>query len=191
MTAGIDELATAVTVVTDRVADRLIEAIEHDDAARNGTRTAAVALAGDERRQQLLVGAWISEEVTSLNEERLLRGVRSLSAREEQHVRARAVAELTGAGPLEPYLSDPLVEEIDVNGPGSTWVTYTDGRKIDVGRLWASAAELTALWSCMVTSPENCTVTLRKLQGKCHHVAGDTGQLLPAHHCCPAEAASG
>jgi Flp pilus assembly CpaF family ATPase len=54
------------------------------------------------------------------------------------------VAELTGAGPLEPYLSDPLVEEIDVNSAASTWVTYTDGRKVDVGRLWSSANELTS-----------------------------------------------
>ena len=54
------------------------------------------------------------------------------------------VADLTGAGPLEPFISDPDVEEIDVNGPDSTWVTYTDGRKVDVGSLWTSAAELTA-----------------------------------------------
>jgi Flp pilus assembly CpaF family ATPase len=51
---------------------------------------------------------------------------------------------LTGAGPLEPYLDDPDVEEIDVNSHRSTWITYVDGRKVDVGALWASAAELTA-----------------------------------------------
>jgi len=133
-----------IVLVTDRVADRLIEAIEHDDARRSSSKTTGVALAGDERRQQLLVGAWISEEVTSLNEERLQRGTRQLNQADEHHVRSRVVAELTGAGPLEPYLSDPMVEEIDVNSPDSTWVTYTDGRKIDVGRLWASATELTS-----------------------------------------------
>ena len=140
----IDELDQAVTLVTDRVADRLIEAIEHDDSARSASRTTGTALAGDERRQQLLVGAWISDEVTSLNEARLQRGSRPLAQHEEHQVRARVVAELTGAGPLEPYLSDPMVEEVDVNGPDSTWVTYTDGRKVDVGRLWASAGELTS-----------------------------------------------
>lgn len=139
-----DELDATITLVTDRVADRLIEAIEHDDTARSSSKTTGVALAGDERRQQLLVGAWIIEEITSVNEERLQRGTRPLSQSDEHHVRARVVAELTGAGPLEPYLSDPMVEEVDVNGPDSTWVTYTDGRKIDVGRLWASAAELTS-----------------------------------------------
>lgn len=146
------EIDSAIALVTDRVAERLIEAIEHDEVTRSSARAmstgASIAtgapLAGDARRQQLLVGAWISDEVTSVNEARLQRGIRPLSQVEEQHVRARVVAELTGAGPLEPYLSDPTVEEIDVNSPASTWVTYTDGRKIDVGRLWGSAAELTA-----------------------------------------------
>ena len=141
--AGLDDdgLDAAISLVTDRVADRLIEAIEHDDGSGG---TAGVGLAGDERRQQLLVGAWIGDEVTTINEARLQRGSRPLSQHDEHHVRARVVAELTGAGPLEPYLSDPLVEEIDVNGHESTWVTYTDGRKVDVGRLWASPADLTS-----------------------------------------------
>jgi Flp pilus assembly CpaF family ATPase len=139
-----EDLDEAIRLVTDAVADRLIEAIEHDDAARSSSQATGLALATDVRRQQLLVGAWINEAATSLNEARLQRGTRPLSQHEEQHVRSRVVAELTGAGPLEPYLTDPMVEEVDVNGPDSTWVTYTDGRKVDVGRLWASAAELTS-----------------------------------------------
>jgi Flp pilus assembly CpaF family ATPase len=139
-----EDLDHAIALMTDRVADRLIEAIEQDDAARSSSRANGAALAGDERHQQLLVGALVSDEVTSVNEERLQRGARPLSQHEEHHVRARVVAELTGAGPLQPYLTDPMVEEVDVNGPDSTWVTYTDGRKVDVGRLWASAADLTA-----------------------------------------------
>jgi len=138
------DLNETVITVTDRVADRLIEAIEHDDAHRSNRPTPGISLAADELRQQLLVGAWISDEIATVNEERLQRGDRPLSTTPEQIVRRRVVAELTGAGPLEPFLSDPEVEEIDVNGPDSTWVTYTDGRKIDVGALWSSAAELTA-----------------------------------------------
>ena len=147
-----EDLDHAIALVTDRVADRLIEAIEQDDAVRSSSRTTGTALAGDERHQQLLVGALISDEVTSVNEERLQRGTRPLSQHEEHHVRSRVVAELTGAGPLQPYLSDPMVEEVDVNGPDSTWVTYTDGRKVDVGRLWASAADLTSFQKRMARS---------------------------------------
>ena len=141
----VDESRATVSLLTDRVASRLIEAIEHDDAQHSERRTPGLSLAADERRQQLLVGAWIGDEIATVNEERLQRGERPLSISREQHVRARVVAELTGAGPLEPFISDPDVEEIDVNGPDSTWVTYTDGRKVDVGALWTSAAELTAL----------------------------------------------
>ncbi len=139
-----DQSRATVSLVTDRVASRLIEAIEHDDAQRSARRTPGLSLATDERRQQLLVGAWIGDEIATVNEERLHRGERPLSISHEQNVRARVVADLTGAGPLEPFISDPDVEEIDVNGPDSTWVTYTDGRKVDVGSLWTSAAELTA-----------------------------------------------
>ena len=97
------------------------------------------------------MGAWIVEAIATVNEERLHRGERPLSISREQNVRGRVVADLTRAGPLEPFISDPDVEEIDVNGPDSTWVTYTDGRKVDVGSLWTSAAELTGFgsgWRC-------------------------------------------
>jgi Flp pilus assembly CpaF family ATPase len=137
-----EDVRTLVRTVTDRVAQRLIEAIEQDEAHR--ADRSGLALATDQRRQQLLIGSWIVDEITSVNEERLLRGDRPLTTTSEQVVRARVVAELTGAGPLEPYISDPDVEEIDVNGPDSTWVTYTDGRKVDVGALWESTGELTA-----------------------------------------------
>ncbi len=147
MTSHIDageDLDQAIALVTDEVADRLIDAIEHDDSTRSASGATAPALATDERRQKLLVGAWISDAVTSLNEARLRRAARPLTQHEEHHVRSRVVAELTGAGPLDPYVTDPMVEEIDVNSSDSTWVTYTDGRKVDVGRLWASEAELTS-----------------------------------------------
>ncbi len=130
----------AVGRITDRVAQRLVDAIEQDAERPADQRT----LATDERHQQLLVGAWIGEEMATVNEMRLRDGLAPFDGPAEQAVRARVVADLTGAGPLEPYLDDPDVEEIDVNGPASTWVTYRDGHKVDVGRLWSSAAELTA-----------------------------------------------
>lgn len=135
------EFNNVLSVVLDRVATRLIDAIERDDVARPEGRA---PLAGDERRQQLLVGAWISDEVTAVNEDLLQDGLSPLDQKTEQTLRSLVVAELTGAGPLERFLNDSLVEEIDVNSAESTWVTYTDGRKVDVGRLWESSADLTA-----------------------------------------------
>ena len=97
----------------------MIEAIEHDDAQRSPRRTPGLSLAAS-RPTSFLVGAWIVEEIATVNEERLHRGERPLSIDHEQNVHARVVAELTGAGPLEPFISDPDVEEIDVNGHDST-----------------------------------------------------------------------
>lgn len=132
----------ALSVVIDRVAARLIDAVERDDTEpRTPGRE---PLARDPRRQQLLVGAWISDEIAELNEARLRDGRRPLDQHDESRLRAAVVAELTGSGPLEAYLSDPTVEEVDVNSHLSTWVTYIDGRKVDVGQLWATSTDLTS-----------------------------------------------
>jgi hypothetical protein len=132
-----------VRLVTDRVAGRLVEAIELDESQPDPGPT-RVPLAADALRQQLLVGSWLSDEIAGVNEERMRRGERPLSEHDDRDVRARVVAELTGAGPLDPYMSDATIEEIDVNSHRSTWVTYADGRKVDVGSLWESSADLTA-----------------------------------------------
>ncbi len=143
---GIDtDRAAMVRFVTDRVAARLVESIEQDEHEhQDGRATTDVPLAGDARRQQLMVGAWLSDEIATVNQDRMHRGDPPLSEMADREIRSRVVAELTGTGPLEPYMSDPTVEEIDVNGHRSTWVTYSDGRKVDVGQLWDSAADLTA-----------------------------------------------
>lgn len=141
----VDDTASLVRFVTDRVAGRMVEAIEHDETEHHDSQdTRITPLAGDARRQQLLVGAWLSEEIAFVNQDRMRRGEPPLSESSDRDIRSRVVAELTGTGPLEPFMTDPDVEEIDVNSHESTWVTYSDGRKIDVGRLWESSADLTA-----------------------------------------------
>ena len=134
------ELDETVSTVTERVSRRLIDAVESEVAdEQGGTR-----LGTDDRHRQLMLGAWIGEELRSVNEERLGQGIGPLDEVAERLLRTRVVAEISGSGPLEPFLNDPTVEEIDVNSADTTWVTYGDGRKVDVGRLWASAADLTA-----------------------------------------------
>jgi pilus assembly protein CpaF len=130
-----------VSSVVDRVATRLVEAIEADELERGDRH---LPLSADSRRQQLLVGAWLSEEIAVVNQNRMRGGDAPLGEAADRDVRVRVVAELTGSGPLESFMSDPLVEEIDVNSHLSTWVTYADGRKLDVGSLWSSSADLTA-----------------------------------------------
>jgi Flp pilus assembly CpaF family ATPase len=130
--------------IVDRVTDRLVTAIEEDEDLGVRRTVGDVPLVADARRQQLLVGAWIGDEIANENAGLLALGQRPLDEWTEQRLRTVVAAELTGAGPLEPYLSDPEVEEVDVNSPSSTWVTYVDGRKVDVGALWRDSAELTA-----------------------------------------------
>ncbi len=140
-----DDRAALVRHVTDRVAARLVEAIEEEASKPSpGHRGRRGALNGDVRRQQLAVGVWLGEEIAALNQERMHRGEPSLDESVDREIRARVVAELTGAGPLDPYVTDPDVEEVDVNSHESTFVTYNDGRKVDVGALWESQADLTA-----------------------------------------------
>jgi len=134
------ELDDVVATITERVSRRLIDEVESEAHRDPDSRR----LAGDDRHRDLLVGAWIGDELRDLNEERLARGLGLLDELSDRRIRSRVIADVTGAGPLEPYLTDPSVEEIDVNGPDRTWVTYADGRKVDVGRLWASAADLTS-----------------------------------------------
>jgi Flp pilus assembly CpaF family ATPase len=145
LASSADDRGALVRFVTDRVAVRLVEAIEHDETDRHeGLATAGAPLAGDARRQQLMVGAWLSEEIATVNQDRMRSGDAPLPEMIDREIRSRVVAELTGTGPLEPYMTDPLVEEIDVNSHVSTWVTYSDGRKVDVGALWDSPTDLTA-----------------------------------------------
>ena len=140
-----NEQTALVRFVTDRVAARLVEAIELDESRRHDTdQTGVASLADDPRRQQLLVGSWLGDELSRVNHDRMQRGESPLTSAVDRELRARVVAELTGSGPLEPFMSDPSVEEIDVNSYASTWVTYSDGRKLDVGQLWETDSDLTA-----------------------------------------------
>lgn len=142
---GDAELRQMVAAVSGRIASQLADAIEGDAFVASGDPASTPAsLHDDARRQQLLVGRWLTDEVTRLNGVRLSAGVAPLSAVDDAELRRRVAAELTGAGPLQALMDDPDIEEIDVNSHRSTWVTYRDGRKCDVGRLWESAEHLTA-----------------------------------------------
>ena len=58
------ELDETVSTVTERVSRRLIDAVESEVAdEQGGTR-----LGTDDRHRQLMLGAWIGEELRSVNE---------------------------------------------------------------------------------------------------------------------------
>jgi len=119
--------------LVDRVADRLILAIEGDEVGPL-----------DRPSQERLVGHWVTEELREIDRRLIRAGEAPLDHRSRVGLVANVVAEVLGAGPLESLLRDPDVEEIDVNSAAHTWVTRSDGSKVDIGRLWASDGELTA-----------------------------------------------
>jgi Flp pilus assembly CpaF family ATPase len=136
--------------LTARLSSRLVDAIESDTESRThvglGTSDGQrrVGLREDRARLELLMGRWMAEEIARLNQIRLQSGAGLLDEYTERSLRAAAYAETVGAGPLESYMSDPDVEEIDVNSHAVTWVSYSDGRKEHVGQLWDSADDLHA-----------------------------------------------
>jgi pilus assembly protein CpaF len=137
--------------LTDRLTQRMVEAIQADTAGegREGRR---LAIREDRPRLELLMGRWMAEEVARINQARLQRGDGLLEPAIDRELRARAYAETVGAGPLDQYMNDTGVEEIDVNSHRSTWVSYSDGRKINVGQLWDSAEDLLAFQSRLTLS---------------------------------------
>jgi pilus assembly protein CpaF len=136
--------------LTARLSSRLVDAIENDAASTNLAGLSAadglrrIGLREDRARLELLMGRWMAEEIAHINQARLQRGDGLLDEYTERTVRAAAYAETVGAGPLEQYMHDPEVEEIDVNSHRVTWVSYSDGRKEALGQLWDSADDLYA-----------------------------------------------
>ena len=150
-----------VRELTNRLSQRMVEAIQANTDAdtvtpgregREGREGRRLAIREDRPRLELLMGRWMSEEVARLNQARLQRGDGLLDAITDRELRALAYAETVGAGPLERFMHDPLVEEIDVNSHLVTWVSYGDGRKVNVGQLWDSPDELLAFQSRLTLS---------------------------------------
>lgn len=141
-------VAGLTAVIAERLVDQQAEVAEMGALADPGLTAVADAVGGHDDSvavvEQLLIGRWLNDALVDLNRERIERGEEPFDVMTERSIRASVVAELTGSGPLEPYLSDPDVEEVDVNSHLSTWVSYADGRKVDVGQLWSSSAQLTA-----------------------------------------------
>lgn len=83
-----------------------------DDAVREYAKAVIIDLV----REYVDAHALAGRNVPSLGEERLL---------------AEAVYnEIFELGRLQPFVNDPDVENIDVNGCDQVWITYTDGRKV-------------------------------------------------------------
>ncbi|MFF3671595.1 CpaF family protein [Microtetraspora malaysiensis] len=102
----------AVREILPKVTEALDDAgTTGDDAIREFAKAAITNLVREYVDNRALAG----KDVPSLTEERLL---------------AEAVYnEIFELGRLQPFVDDPEVENIDVNGCDQVWITYSDGRK--------------------------------------------------------------
>ena len=99
-----DPVTSAIGLITDRVRDRV--------------RRDGVDLAAD--IDGALAARYVHDEVQAYSEH-ALGGSQPLLA-DEVAVTRQVVATLTGFGALQPFLDDPSVEELWINGPGSVFI---------------------------------------------------------------------
>lgn len=88
---------------------------------------------------------WINDEVALWSSAAAAeRGV-SPTAAEDDALRRAVYDLLFRAGRLQPYLDDPRVEDIFINGPDEVWLDYGDGERQRVGAIADSEEELLEL----------------------------------------------
>jgi Flp pilus assembly CpaF family ATPase len=115
-------LRSAITEVLAQVASRLHDGVGEPEA-----------------------GAIIRDAVR-LWSERQVRGGGLVPSPADREVLAQAVYDQRyGLGPLAPYLRDPDVENVDVNGCDQVWITYSTGERVAGPPVAASDEDLQAM----------------------------------------------
>ena len=82
--------------------------------------------------QQELARTLIQDEIDHLVRERMRTGQAVPSPEDELAIAEAAFAAQFGLGRLQPYVDDPLVENIEAHGFDNVWVGYADGRDLRV-----------------------------------------------------------
>lgn len=119
------------------VAERLAAHAGTAEGAEEGGRATAVRVAR----------AVLAERATA----RLATGGELPGAAEEDEI-VRILADmLFGLGLLQPFVEDPAVENIDVIGADTAFVTYADGRKLQVGPVALDDDELVSMVRSLAT----------------------------------------
>jgi len=128
---------TLVRRLRRRVADRL----SNELVAMRQRRGAELSSAD----QRMLGRALVDEEVADRVGARARDGQPSPSAAAEDALAAAVFAALFGLGRLQPYVDDPQIENIDVDGCDRVWLSYADGRLVKTGPIADSDDELVEL----------------------------------------------
>ncbi|WP_298456623.1 CpaF family protein [uncultured Cellulomonas sp.] len=97
------------------VAERLAARLQVEQITDHGSR-------------RELARSLVAEELSDRARAQVREGVDRWSARTEMGIAAAVMADLFGLGRLQPLVDDPNVENIEVDGHDSVWVSYADGR---------------------------------------------------------------
>lgn len=100
--------------VAERLSDRL--------------RSDGEALSADDERALTL--SLISAELASMAEEAYRQGDSPIDETAERELSKAVFARLWGLGRLQPYIDDPDLANIHVNGYDNVWLVYRDGSKV-------------------------------------------------------------
>src|SRR5271170_3748312 len=94
-----------------------------DELASLGTTSLSVA----DRRE--MARSVVLDRLRRLGADRVASGQTPPNALEEQELAQGVFDALFGLGRLQSLVDDSRIENIDVNGCESTWITYADGSK--------------------------------------------------------------
>jgi pilus assembly protein CpaF len=95
--------------------------------------------------QRALAGSLTRRWLAEVAAERAAGGLAPLDAPSEERVAREVLDALFGAAALQPYLDDPTVREIRLNGADVGFIIRTDGRKEPLPRLVKNDGELIGL----------------------------------------------
>lgn len=113
--------------------------------AEVSARMADVARAGDVGDRPTLVAQLVGDVLREYNVAALGGGRAPMAAEVEEQLRRSMLDAFLGLGDLQPYIDDPDIENIDVNGCDVVWITYAGGRRVRVAPVASSDEELSAM----------------------------------------------
>ncbi|WP_199421650.1 CpaF family protein [Actinotalea solisilvae] len=108
------------------------------------TRLQADAVPDPAARREL-ARSLLASELSARARARVQSGLDPWPVETEMAVAAAVIAALFGLGRLQPLVDDPLVENIEVDGCDSVWISYADGRDRRAEPVADSDAELIEL----------------------------------------------
>lgn len=96
----------------------------------------------DDGARRELARSLIVKEMARREHERMREGTPPMVRDDQRAVTAAVLAALFGLGRLQPLVDDPAVENIEVDGCDTVWLSYSDGRDVPGPAVAASDAEL-------------------------------------------------